>query len=137
MKDLKDERRSYTMSRIKGKDTTPEIMLRKALWHRGIRYRKNYRKLPGTPDIALPRQKIAIFVDGDFWHARGHRENPGEQVRSNKEYWIRHLSRNVEHDKDVNDLLTEEGWLVLRFWESDISVFNLWQYGTTGILEFP
>lgn len=120
MKDLKDERRSYTMSRIKGKDTTPEIMLRKALWHRGIRYRKNYRKLPGTPDIALTRQKIAIFVDGDFWHARGHRENPGEQVRSNKEYWIRHLSRNVEHDKDVNDLLTEEGWLVLRFWESDI-----------------
>lgn len=116
----KEEQRSYTMSRIKGRDTKPEIMLRKALWHKGIRYRKNYRKLPGTPDIALTRQKIAIFVDGDFWHARGHQDNPGEQVRSNKEYWQKHLGRNVERDKEVNDALTEEGWLVLRFWESEI-----------------
>lgn len=115
-----EEQRSYTMSRIKCKDTKPEIMLRKALWHRGIRYRKNYTRLPGTPDIALTRQKIAIFVDGDFWHARGHHNNPGEQVRSNREYWQKHLSRNVERDKEVNDALTEEGWVVLRFWESDI-----------------
>lgn len=116
----KEEQRSYTMSRIKGRDTKPEVMLRKALWHKGIRYRKNYRKLPGTPDIALTRQKIAIFVDGDFWHARGHQDNPGEQVHSNKEYWQKHLGRNVERDKEVNDALTEEGWLVLRFWESEI-----------------
>ena len=115
-----EEQRSYTMSRIKCKDTKPEIMLRKALWHKGIRYRKNYTRLPGTPDIALTRQKIAIFVDGDFWHARGHHNNPGEQVRSNREYWQKHLSRNVERDKEVNDALTEEGWVVLRFWESDI-----------------
>lgn len=112
--------RSHIMSKIRGKDTKPEVMLRKALWHRGIRYRKNYRGLPGTPDIVLTRQKIAIFVDGDFWHARGHQDNPGEQVRSNKEYWARHLGRNVEHDKEVNDELTQEGWLVLRFWESEI-----------------
>ncbi|MBE6073597.1 MAG: very short patch repair endonuclease [Selenomonas ruminantium] len=112
--------RSYIMSKVHGKDTKPEVMLRKALWHKGIRYRKNYRGLPGTPDIVLTRQKIAIFVDGDFWHARGHQENPGEQVQSNKEYWTRHLGRNVEHDKEVNDALTQEGWLVLRFWESDI-----------------
>ena len=115
-----EEQRSYTMSRIKCKDTKPEIMLRKALWHKGIRYRKNYTRLPGTPDIALTRQKIAIFVDGDFWHARGHHNNPGEQVRSNREYWQKHLGRKVERDKDVNDALTEEGWVVLRFWESDI-----------------
>ena len=115
-----EEQRSYTMSRIKCKDTKPEIMLRKALWHKGIRYRKNYTRLPGTPDIALTRQKIAIFVDGDLWHARGHHNNPGEQVRSNREYWQKHLSRNVERDKEVNDALTEEGWVVLRFWESDI-----------------
>ena len=115
-----EEQRSYTMSRIKCKDTKHEIMLRKALWHKGIRYRKNYTRLPGTPDIALTRQKIAIFVDGDFWHARGHHNNPGEQVRSNREYWQKHLSRNVERDKEVNDALTEEGWVVLRFWESDI-----------------
>lgn len=116
----KEEQRSYTMSKIKGRDTKPEVMLRKALWHKGIRYRKNYRGLPGTPDIALTRERIAIFVDGDFWHARNHQNNPGEQVRSNKEYWKKHLGRNVERDKEVNDALTEEGWLVLRFWESEI-----------------
>ena len=108
------------MSRNRGKDTGPEILLRKALWHRGIRYRKNYTKLSGTPDIVLLRQRIAIFVDGDFWHARHHKEHPGEQIRSNQEYWVKHLSRNVVHDREVNDELAQEGWLVLRFWESDI-----------------
>lgn len=120
MEEKANKVRSYIMSKVRGKDTKPEVMLRKALWHKGIRYRKNYKGLPGTPDIVLTRQKIAIFVDGDFWHARGHQENPGEQVQSNKEYWTRHLSRNVEHDKEVNDELTQEGWLVLRFWEGDI-----------------
>ena len=117
---LTKEQRHRAMSRIRSKDTKPEVRLRKALWHLGLRYRKNWKKLPGTPDIALTRQKIAIFVDGDFWHARGHQEHPGEQVASNKEYWQRHLARNVERDKDVNDELTELGWLVLRFWEGDI-----------------
>jgi len=114
------EQRHKNMSRVKGKDTTPELLLRKALWARGIRYRKNYDKLPGKPDIVLTRQKIAIFVDGDFWHARGHQDNPGEEVASNKEFWRKKLARNVERDKEVNDELTEAGWLVLRFWESDI-----------------
>ncbi len=117
---LTKEQRHRAMGRIRAKDTKPEVRLRKALWHCGLRYRKNWRRLPGTPDIALTRQKIAIFVDGDFWHARGHQEHPGEQVASNKEYWQRHLARNVERDKDVNDELTELGWLVLRFWEGDI-----------------
>ncbi|WP_294151137.1 very short patch repair endonuclease [uncultured Selenomonas sp.] len=117
---LTKEQRHRAMGRIRAKDTKPEVRLRKALWHCGLRYRKNWRRLPGTPDIALTRQKIAIFVDGDFWHARGHQEHPGEQVASNKEYWQCHLARNVERDKDVNDELTELGWLVLRFWEGDI-----------------
>ena len=108
------------MSHIRSEDTKAEIILRKALWHKGLRYRKNYKHLPGTPDIALTRQKIAIFVDGDFWHARGHQDSPGEQVATNKEYWQKKLARNVERDKDVTDELTELGWLVLRFWESDI-----------------
>ena len=114
------EQRSHTMSRIRAKDTRAEVLLRKALWKKGLRYRKNYAALPGKPDIALTRQKIAIFVDGDFWHARGHQDFPGEQVASNKEYWQKKLARNVERDKDVNDALTEAGWLVLRFWETDI-----------------
>lgn len=120
MDDMTKEQRHQNMSHIRAKDTKAEVILRKALWHRGIRYRKNYAKLTGKPDIAITRAKIAIFVDGDFWHARGHQEHPGEQVASNKEYWTKKLTRNVERDKDVNDALTEEGWLVLRFWESDI-----------------
>ncbi len=120
MDNLTYDQRKYNMSRIRATDTTPEILLRKALWHKGWRYRKNYTKLPGKPDIVFIRQKIAIFVDGDFWHARGHQDKPGEQVASNKEYWKKKLSRNVERDKEVNDELTEAGWLVLRFWETDI-----------------
>ena len=117
---LTREQRSHTMSQIRAKDTRAEVLLRRALWKKGLRYRKNYAALPGKPDIALTRQKIAIFVDGDFWHARGHQDCPGEQVASNKEYWQKKLARNVERDRDVTDALTEEGWLVLRFWETDI-----------------
>ncbi len=114
------EQRHHNMSRIRSTDSMAEVLLRKALWHRGLRYRKNYKALPGTPDIALTRQKIAIFVDGDFWHGKGHLENPGEQVGTNKVYWQKKLARNVDRDKEVNDELTEAGWLVLRFWESDV-----------------
>ena len=115
-----EAKRHNNMSHIKSKDTTPEIMFCKALWHCGIRYRKNYKKLPGTPDIAITKRKIAIFVDGDFWHAKGHQDNPGEQIKSNREYWAKKLSRNVERDKEVDEELLNLGWLVLRFWESDI-----------------
>ena len=120
MDTLTASQRHHNMSRIRSNDTKPEVLLRKALWARGLRYRKNYTAIPGKPDIVLLRQKIAIFVDGDFWHARGHQDNPGEQVATNKEFWQKKLTRNVERDKEVNDELTEAGWLVLRFWESDI-----------------
>ena len=120
MDDMTKEQRRKNMQRIKSSDTKPELMLRKALWKLGIRYRKNYHDLPGKPDIVLTKYKIAIFVDGDFWHARGHQNNPGEQIKSNRDYWVPKLSRNVERDKAINELLTEEGWLVLRFWENDI-----------------
>lgn len=120
MSKLSKEQRSHIMKCIRSKDTKPEIMLRKSLWHMGIRYRKNYHGLPGTPDIVLLRRKIAIFVDGDFWHAKGHQDSPGEQIISNREYWVPKLARNVERDKDINDALLEEGWLVLRFWDSEI-----------------
>ena len=115
----KDQRRKI-MQRIRGTDTQTEIKVRKMLWHRGIRYRKNYKDLPGTPDIAITKYRIAIFVDGDFWHARGHENNPGEQIQTNKSFWTKKLKRNVERDKAVNDVLLERGWIVLRFWESDI-----------------
>lgn len=117
---LTRKQRHKSMIGNKGNDTKPEILLRKALWHRGIRYRKNWRKLTGCPDIVLTRQKIAIFVDGDFWHARGYQDRPGSQIETNQSYWQKKLARNVERDREVNDQLTEQGWLVLRFWESDI-----------------
>lgn len=120
MDKMTKSQRSRNMSQIKSADTAPERMLRIALWHSGIRYRKNLRKLPGTPDIAITKYKIAVFVDGDFWHAKGHQQNPGEQVGTNKAYWKKKLSRNVERDSEVNDSLTQQGWVVLRFWESAI-----------------
>lgn len=120
MDDMTKEQRHKNMSHIRAKDTKPEVLLRKALWRRGIRYRKNYADLPVKPDIALTCYRIAVFVDGDFLHARGHQECPGEQVESNKEYWQKKLRNNIERDKAVNNALTEEGWLVLRFWASDV-----------------
>ena len=120
MDTLTPDQRRKVMQRIRSKNTKPEALLRKALWRAGIRYRKNYRSLPGTPDIAITKSKIAIFVDGDFWHARGHEHAPGEQIGTNKDFWARKLSRNIERDREVNDALMEEGWLVLRVWESEI-----------------
>ncbi len=117
---LTKEQRKKNMQRIRSKDTKAEILLRKALWHKGIRYRKNYAKLPGKPDIVIIKHRIAIFVDGDFWHARGHEEQPGEQITTNKVFWKDKLARNVERDRYVNEMLLEQGWLVLRFWESDL-----------------
>ena len=107
------------MSHIRASNTKPEIMLRKALWHRGIRYRKNYKELIGKPDIVITRCKIAIFVDGDFWHGKN-MDDIEKQVQSNRTYWLPKIRRNRERDAEVNDVLTEQGWIVLRFWESDI-----------------
>ncbi|WP_296956369.1 very short patch repair endonuclease [uncultured Dialister sp.] len=119
MDDLTPEQRHKNMTHIRSQDTKPEVKLRKALWKRGIRYRKNYKLLPGKPDIAITRFRIAVFVDGDFFHGKNI-EKIKTQVKSNREYWIPKIERNIERDKQVNDELTELGWLVLRFWESDI-----------------
>ena len=120
MDDMTPAQRRRNMQRIRAKDTRPERMLRLALWHKGLRYRKNWRVLPGTPDIALTRQHIAIFVDGGVWHARGHETSLGEQIKTRPEYWRPKLTRNVERDREATTALTQAGWLVLRFWESDI-----------------
>ena len=118
---LTKEQRRKNMQNIRSNNTKAELILRKALWHCGIRYRKNYKALPGTPDIAITKYRIAVFVDGVFWHARGHEENPGEQIQTNIALWRKKLKRNVERDKEVNQSLLEMGWLVLRYWDSDIN----------------
>ena len=84
----------------------------KAIW--------TQKKLPGKPDIAITKYKIAVFVDGDFWHARGHEEKPGEQIQTNVSFWSKKLKRKIERDKEVNQALLEIGWLVLRYWDSDV-----------------
>lgn len=112
------EQRHRCMSRIRSKDTKPEILLRKKLWSMGIRYRKNYKKLVGRPDIAITRYRIAIFVDGDFWHGRDSRSL--ERIQTRHSYWVNKICRNKERDVEVNELLTSQGWLVLRFWATDI-----------------
>lgn len=115
MDDLTRAQRHKNMVHIKSTDTKAEVQLRKALWAKGIRYRKNDKNLPGKPDIVITKCNIAIFVDGDFWHGRSM-----EKIQSNRDYWIPKLTRNIERDKEVNDELTEMGWLVLRFWVSDL-----------------
>jgi len=113
------EERSHIMSQISRKNTKPEVKLRKTLWHKGVRYRIDYGKAPGRPDIAIVGHKIAIFVDGEFWH--GYRwEEKKEKIKSNRDYWIKKIERNMQRDLRVNKLLAEKGWTVLRFWEKQV-----------------
>ena len=115
MDDLTPEQRRKNMQAIKSKDTSIEIALRTALWHRGIRYRKNYKQLPGKPDIVITKHKIAIFCDSDYWHGYDW-ENRHQRIKSNRDYWIPKIERNMKRDKEVTAQLQNAGWIVLRFW---------------------
>ncbi len=121
MDNLTPQQRHKNMKHIKCKDTAIEVTLRKALWERGYRYRKNYKGLPGHPDIVLRRYKIAIFCDGEFFHGKDWEELKVRLKKShNSEYWIRKIARNMERDEEVNKQLRNLGWCVLRFWGKDI-----------------
>lgn len=118
---LTPEQRRTNMQHIRSKDTTIEILLRRALWKKGIRYRKNYKELPGRPDIAITKYKIAIFCDGDFFHGKDWEIlRPRLEKGSNSDFWIGKISRNKERDDLVNKELLFRGWTVIRFWETDI-----------------
>jgi len=113
------EQIAYNMSRVKNKDSQIELMLRKELWARGIRYRKNVTKIIGKPDIAFIGKKVAVFCDSEFWH--GHDwERRKEDFKSNRDFWIKKIERNIERDSEVNAALQEDGWVVLRYWGKDI-----------------
>lgn len=118
---LTKEQRHKNMSNIKNKDTGIEVKLRKALWEKGYRYRKNYKKLPGKPDIVLTKQKIAIFCDSEFFHGKDW-EQLQEQLKrgNNSEFWIEKISKNRERDDAINKQLGYMGWTVIRFWGKDI-----------------
>lgn len=114
------EKRSVLMSRIKGKNTKIEVKLRKELFRRGIRYRANTSSVYGHPDISIKKYKIAIFCDGDFWHGFDW-ENRKADIKSNREYWITKIERNMEKDIEVNHVLSHMGYTVIRLWEHEIT----------------
>ena len=107
------------MSRIRSKNTGIEKLLGKALWKKGIRYRKHY-KIIGTPDFALPKFKIAIFCDSSFWHGYKNMTTKIHSFKSNKEFWQNKIENNIERDKEVNSELKKQEWTVLRFWDFQI-----------------
>lgn len=131
MADVKSpEERSRNMAAIHAQDTKPEIVLRKRLWNLGYRYRKNYKPLPGKPDIVLTKYKICIFVDSEFFHGKGFYSGYNskkytslkEQLQhsNHSEFWLKKIENNINHDKKVNAELSSMGWKVIRFWSKDV-----------------
>ena len=113
------KKRSDLMSKIKAQDTKPELKLRKALWNLGYRYRKNVKKLPGKPDIVFRKAKLVVFVDGEFWHGFEW-EQKKLKIKTNRDFWIPKIERNMQRDAENNTSLSEKGWKVMRFWEKEI-----------------
>jgi len=116
---LTPEQRHKCMSRIKSKNTSIETLLCKALWREGIRYRKNYFKLPGKPDIAITKYKIAIFCDGELWHGKDWLAKK-DQIKTNHDFWINKIERNINRDNKVEKDLEKLNWIIFRFWGKDI-----------------
>ena len=118
---LTPEQRQKNMRNIKCRDTEIEMVLRRALWDAGYRYRKNVKDLPGKPDIVFPKYKIAIFCDSEFFHGKDWDEQKKRiEKGNNAEYWIKKIERNIERDLEINEQLETQGWLVIRFWGKDI-----------------
>ena len=111
---------SKRMANVHLKESKAETALSKELWRRGLRYRKNYRVLPGSPDIAILRYRVAVFVDGEFWHGKDW-ENRKEKLKSNREYWIAKIEENIARDKRNDNLLTNLGWIPIHFWEKEVN----------------
>lgn len=107
------------MSAIRGKETGIEVRLRKALYEKGLRYRKNSKYIYGHPDVSMKGLKIAIFCDSEFWHGKNFEANEAK-LTTNHDYWVKKIRRNIARDQEVNERLREEGYTVLRFWGEDI-----------------
>ena len=111
--------RSKIMSKIRGKDTKPELAFRKALYAAGYRYRIDYKKLIGKPDIALKKYRTVIFIDGEYWHGHNWEERK-PKIKTNRDFWIAKIERNIQRDLEVNAELKRLGYTVFRFWEREI-----------------
>ena len=113
------EQISYNMKQVKSKDTKIEVMLRKELWSRGLRYQKIPRKYSGNLILFLQVKKVAVFCDSEFWHGYDW-DNKKKEFKSHQDFWIPKIERNIARDKEVNNQLKRTGWTVLRFWGNDI-----------------
>ncbi len=113
------EQISYNMRQVRNKDSAIELMLRRELWNRNMRYRKNVKQVFGNPDIAFIGKRIAVFVDSEFWHGFEW-ETKKVEIRSNQGFWIPKIERNIQRDIEVTAKLESNGWTVLRFWGKDI-----------------
>lgn len=113
------EQRRKNMQAVKSKDSKIELLLRKELWSRGIRYRKNVNRIFGKPDIVFISKKVAVFCDSEFWHGYNWEERK-KDFKSHQEFWIPKIERNIERDKEVTEKLNSDGWTVLRFWGNEI-----------------
>jgi DNA mismatch endonuclease, patch repair protein len=111
--------RSVLMSKIKAKNTKPEVLFRKKLWESGLRYRKHNKKLPGNPDIVMKKYKLVIFIDGEFWHGYNWSDKK-PKIKTNRDFWIPKIERNIERDFENNSKITALGFRVFRFWEHEI-----------------
>ena len=107
------------MSKIRGKNTKPELAFRKALWAAGYRYRIDYKKLIGRPDIVLKKYRTVIFIDGEFWHGFNWAERK-KKIKSNREFWIPKIERNIQRDQEVNLELQWMDYVVFRFWQKEV-----------------
>lgn len=116
---LTKEQRRKNMQAVRNKDSKIEIALRSALWNKGYRYRKNYTKLEGKPDIVIPKYKLAIFCDSEFWHGYNW-DTRKHDIKSNKDFWIKKIEGNIKRDEYVNKILQDQGWKVIRLWGKDI-----------------
>ncbi len=126
------EKRSEIMSKIRKKDTKIEIEFRKILWNKGFRYRIDYKNLIGRPDIVFKSKKIAIFIDGCFWHKC---LTCYKEPKSNKSYWLPKIENNLKKDIIVNNKLREEGWIIIRIWEHELKKKNNLEKKANEIIE--
>jgi DNA mismatch endonuclease (patch repair protein) len=113
------KKRSALMGKIKSKDTKQEKKLRSFIWNLGIRYRKNVKNMPGAPDILISKYKLVIFVDGEFWHGYNWNEKK-QKIKSNRDFWIPKIERNMQRDETNNQYYEDNGWTVVRFWEHQL-----------------
>lgn len=119
MDKLTPEQRKKCMRANKSKGTKPELALAKAMWALGLRCRKNSGSIFGKPDFSFKKYKVAVFVDGEFWHGKDWEQRKAE-IKGNREFWIAKIERNIRRDMEVTGRLKAEGWTVLRFWSNDV-----------------